>query len=505
VLAFAAPAQAQAQAPAPEAAVDALFVWAGPQTPGCALAVERDGRRLMTRAWGSADLEHDVPVTADTVFEAGSVSKQFTAAAVLLLAADGKLSLKDDVRRWFPELPDYGQPITVEQLLNHTSGLRDWGSLEGLAGWPRSERVYGQADTLDMIARQKSLNYRPGAEWSYTNSGYSLAALLVERASGKSLADFTAERLFRPLGMTSTRWRDHFRAVVKNRAVAYQPGAGGWEQLMPFEDTHGHGGLLTTVGDLLVWNRALQADRFGLGEGLATRASLSDGAPTNYARGLFLDGAQGRRSVWHSGSTAGYRAFLARTWAEGQASPVSVAVLCNASNADAGSAARKAADAFLPPRPAVQAPLALRPPAGLYVDARTGFPLSLSVGGRELGGDAIELKRDGTFERRFADGNRALYRPAAPVEPAIDLQALAGRWTSDEIGATWVLSVRDGVLRLAIDRRPGFEATLRPVYRDAFTDGEGDLVRVIRDAAGRPVELSIGEARVRDLRFRRVG
>jgi len=172
--------------------------------PGCAVSASLDGASMLSAAYGMADLEHDVVLRADSIFEAGSVSKQFTAAAVLLLAQQGKLSIDDPVRKYIPELPDYGMALTVRHMLNHTSGLRDWGSVEGIAGWPRTTRAYTHAHVLDILSRQRALNYPPGAEYSYSNSGYNLAAILVERVAGKPFAEFTRDAIFTPLGMTST-------------------------------------------------------------------------------------------------------------------------------------------------------------------------------------------------------------------------------------------------------------------------------------------------------------
>ncbi len=189
--------------------------------PGCAVGVRANGIEQVTAAYGSADLEHNVANTPDTVFEAGSVTKQFTAAAVLLLAQRGKLSLNDDIRRYFPELPDYGSPIRISDLLYHTSGLRDWGEIEAITGWPRGTRVYTHPLVLDILSRQRALNYPVGTAWSYTNSGYNLAAMLVEKVSGQTMNEFTRTEFFLPLGMNSTQWRDDFRRVVPNRAIAY--------------------------------------------------------------------------------------------------------------------------------------------------------------------------------------------------------------------------------------------------------------------------------------------
>ncbi|HYR07540.1 MAG TPA: serine hydrolase domain-containing protein, partial [Longimicrobium sp.] len=195
---LAAPAAAQ---PDLAVRVDSLFAaWNKAESPGCAVGVSHNGRTVLSRAYGSANLEHGIPNTPATVFEAGSVSKQFTAAAIVRLAQQGKLSLDDDVRRHVPEVPDYGTPITLRHLLNHTSGLRDWGSVMQLAGWPRGTRIYTHAHALDVISRQKSLNFTPGAEYSYSNTGYNLLAIIVERVSGVSLNEFSRRELFEPLG-----------------------------------------------------------------------------------------------------------------------------------------------------------------------------------------------------------------------------------------------------------------------------------------------------------------
>src|SRR5262245_58377789 len=170
--------------------VDRIFSKFTPSTPGCAVGVGVDGAPVLTRGYGMADLEHDVQITPETIFEAGSVSKQFTAAAVLLLARDGKLSLDDPVRKYIPELPDYGVPLTIRHMLNHTSGLRDWGNVAGIAGWPRTSRVYTHAHVLDIVSRQKALNFTPGTNWSYSNTGFNLAAVIVSRVSGVPFVDF---------------------------------------------------------------------------------------------------------------------------------------------------------------------------------------------------------------------------------------------------------------------------------------------------------------------------
>ncbi len=255
ILAFA--VSSFAESPSPDETGRIFAKYQSKDSPGCAAAVEARGHEPWSGAYGMADLEHGIANTPSSVFEVGSVSKQFTAAAVLLLAERGKLSLDDDVRKYFPELSDFQWRITVRQLLNHTSGLRDWGEIEEIAGWPRGTREYRHSDVLDIIRRQRALNYLPGEAWSYTNTGYNLAAMLVERVSGTSLREFSRQEFFVPLGMNSTEWRDNFRRVVKNRAIAYRSQGSEWRQFMPFEDVYGNGGLLSTVGDLLRWNQNL--------------------------------------------------------------------------------------------------------------------------------------------------------------------------------------------------------------------------------------------------------
>src|SRR6185503_11526542 len=212
------------------------------------------------------------------------------------------------------EMPDYGTPITIEHLLTHTSGLRDWGSVAAAGGLARGERVFTQAIVLDILKRQKALNYKPGEEYSYTNSGYNLLAEIVARASGMSFQAFTAERMFKPLGMTHTQWRDDFNKIIKGRAMGYVKAGSGYEQSMPFMNVFGNGGLLTTVGDWLIWNDALTTEKLGaeVTKGMTKRYVLNNGKQIAYARGLFVTTYKGFNLIQHDGATAGYTTSLAR-------------------------------------------------------------------------------------------------------------------------------------------------------------------------------------------------
>ena len=220
-----------ARPPAPASKVDELFAkWNKPASPGCAFSVMKDGQIIDKRAYGMANLDYDIPLTTSSVFHVASVSKQFTAAAVVLLAQQKKLSLDDPVRKYIPELPDFGQSITIRHLIHHTSGLRDQWALLGLAGSRYSMDRIADIDVLDLVSRQKDLNFRTGEKYLYSNTGYTLLAVIVARVSGKSFREFTDENIFRPLGMKDTHFRDDFSEIVKNQAYGYQPSKGRYFQ-----------------------------------------------------------------------------------------------------------------------------------------------------------------------------------------------------------------------------------------------------------------------------------
>ena len=351
---------------------------------------------MLESAYGMADLEHGVANRPDTIFEAGSVSKQFTAAAVLLLAEDGKLSLDDPVRKYIPELPDYAASITIRQMLHHTSGLRDWGNVAWIGGWPRGTRVHTHDHVLDILSRQEALNFAPGTRWSYSNSGYNLSAILVSRVAGESFADFTRKRIFEPLGMTRTSWRDDYTRIVKDRAVAYAKVDDRYATDMPFENMYGNGGLLTTVGDLLRWNENFAVPKVGgpdFARTMQTPGRLAGGEETGYGFGLGVGRYKGLQEFRHSGTTASYRAFLAR-FPEPQ---VSIAVLCNAGDSMPRETLHAVADLFLAgalrPDPAIKAVSM----SAAELDALAGLYRNIDRG------DVVRIEREGS-SLRLGDG-----------------------------------------------------------------------------------------------------
>lgn len=505
--------------------VDKLFSRWTTSTPGCAVGADVKGQPVVRAAYGMADLEHDVPITLDTIFEVGSVSKQFTAAAVLLLARDGKLSLDDKVRKYIPEMPDVAADITIRQMLNHTAGLRDWGGLAAIEGWPRTSRVHTHAHVLDFVSRQRMLNFAPGTRWSYSNTGYNLAAILVGRVSGMSFADFTKARIFQPLGMNNTSWRDDHTRVVKRRAIAYSEQKSVFSTLMPFENVHGNGGLLTTVGDLMKWNANFVTPVVGDAQfvsDMERRTRFTDGREHEYALGLYVDTYRGRREVDHSGGTAGYVAHLSRYPDHG----VSVAVMCNVASGNATDSAKAIADLLLPPGRAADSPAseplnAEEGPryAGLYRSLKPAGVVIISVQKDRLvassfgaltrvarhrfdAGGAYVLEFDGRFLRVTDEfGTADDYERVEPWKPGVQqLTPIAGRYGSDELDLTVNVTL-DGD-RLVVNRGPGASVPLTPVFPDGFASGAGWVV-VQRDAAGRVTGFSVNQERVWDLRFTR--
>jgi CubicO group peptidase (beta-lactamase class C family) len=425
---------------------------------GCTVGLHV-GSTVVTRGVGFADLERRSPMTASTIIEAGSVSKQFTAAAVVLLARDGKLGLDDDVRRWFPELPVYDAPITVRHLLTHTSGLRDWGAIVALEGWPRGARAHTNAHVVLVASRQRALNYTPGATYAYTNTGYNLLAVLVERVSGQSLAAFTAERLFAPLGMTSTSWRDQYTRIVPSRALAYSAGTTPTTD-MPNENAYGNGGLLTTAADLVRWTTALNSGALGVAftDQLTQRMIVTNGDTIDYALGVNVLSHRGTRELSHSGATGGYRAHLL-AFPDRRAG---VGVLCNGGGLNASQIAETIADSVIGPRSrrAVTA-----------VPGRAPRPVRMTA------------------------------TPGGTFPSATALQQLIGEYASAEVGGEPYQVVIEGGA-LVLRQAPSLRLILLAAANGRFQAG-GRVVWFDHDASGRATTLHVGQDRAWDVAFTR--
>jgi CubicO group peptidase (beta-lactamase class C family) len=523
------------------ARIDRAFaVLGGRDAPGCAIGISQAGQPVLTRAYGMANLEYSVPNTPETIFESGSVAKQFTAATVVLLAQDGKLSLDDDIRKYLPEVPSFGRTITIRNLLTHTSGLRDQWGLLSLKGMGPGTQVHSLATILDLVQHQKALNFDPGAEYLYSNTGYALAAIIVQRVSGQPLAKVSDERLFKPLGMTKTQWRDDFTRIVKNRATAYDGNPQrGFRTDMPFTNVHGNGGLLTTVGDLLKWNAFLDNPSVlpggpSLVATLQTPMILTSGKPITYALGLSVSSQDGIREVTHGGATAGYRTWLARYPDQ----KLSVAVLCNAGGANPTSFGNTATNPLLarPTRVAsvaqtgdatpTMSPAELERYTGIFRDPNTQRVLRVVVRDGKLTavqpgtvvfmplganrfrvpgfGEAIYLFQGDKLQRVTfvddADTTRFDAMTVAAPTPR-DLAAYAGSYWSDELETRVDVQVRDSVL--VVKQRPATEVMLRPTIRDGFVSQEVGTFVFERDRRGDVTGFGIWAGRVRNVRFKK--
>jgi CubicO group peptidase (beta-lactamase class C family) len=361
--------------------VDAVFARYGSlDAPGCALGVYQNGHTVMAKGYGAANIEYAVPLTPTTPMIMGSVSKQFTAASIALLVDEGRISLDDDVRMYLPELPDYGKRITIDHLVHHTSGLRDFWALAE-AGGMRLDDGYTVSDMLALAARQHHLNFDPGAEYNYSNTGYVALGEIVHRMTGKSLREFAAERIFTPLGMNVSHFHDDHNQPVMGRAFAYSPAAAGaWRINVWNNDIVGQGGLMTTVEDLAKWDENFYTGRVGGAKFLALQlqqGKLNDGTVLSYAFGLQIGDYRGLAMVEHGGSTGGYRTDITRF----PSAHTSVVTMCNVSTADAAGMAHRVADVVLaaeftkpvptpPARAAAQQGNGGAPPANVVV---TGF------------------------------------------------------------------------------------------------------------------------------------
>ncbi|MDQ3698117.1 MAG: serine hydrolase [Gemmatimonadota bacterium] len=514
-------------------------------SPGCALGIYRDGEIAYAQGFGMANLEHGIPITRSTVFDIGSTSKQFTAMAIALLARDGTLSLDDDVRKWIPEMPAYTRPVTIRQMVHHTSGVRDYLALMALQG-TNFDGVTTDSDALSVIARQRQTNFEPGSEHLYSNSGYFLLGEVVKRASGKTLRAFAEERIFAPLGMRSTHFHDDHTMIVPKRATGYAPRSGARSEgfridMSGFEQT-GDGAVLTTVEDLLLWDRNFYEPTVGDSAVLAMMhltGTLTNSTTLVYAMGLMVEEHRGLRTVRHGGSWAGYRADLLRFPDQ----RTSIACLCNVASADPNSLADRVAEVVLAGAYKTASPVASAPRgragsstaspsapemaalAGAYRNPATEAVLRISVrdgkliveqgGGLELvaldrnrfrvGELPVELAfepaRPGTPRRfrRLAPGvpGQSYEAFRTPTLSPAKLAEYLGSYYSEELDVSYFVSVTGGTLTLRFRNGRAFE--LQPTVTDTFQTDEGATVRFTRDGAGRVTGGLINAGRVRGI------
>jgi CubicO group peptidase (beta-lactamase class C family) len=522
--------------------IDAVFAnWNKPDSPGAAVAVVEHGKTVYEKGYGSANLEYSIPISPQTIFHVASVSKQFTAMSIVLLERDGKLSIDDEVHKYLPELPRYDSPITLRNLLQHTSGIRDQWQTLATAGWSL-EDVITQDQILRMLFRQRELNFAPGSRYLYSNSGFTLLAEIVHRVSGKPLPDFCEERIFRPLEMTHTHFHLDLHRIVPGRAYSYDPAKGGGFENAPLNYANvGATSLFTTPGDLVKWLDNFRNPKVGGPAAIARmqeQCVLTNGEKADYALGIVPGMYRGLKTISHNGADAGFRSAV--IWFPDQ--ELGVAVLSNLGSFNPTEAANKVAEVFLagkmtaPPAPIIRtfivlAPAALQAFAGMYPLPAIGETLDIAADQGKLwvvrpdksrlevkalapahfylgeaqadieftakpnGGMSLKITQPGGVN----SGDRAV--SVAPVKP--DLNDYAGVYWSDELEAEYTILARDGTLFASNSHHGEFQLT--PTTRDKFRSTKFFFqdVTFVRNKQDRVTALTVGGGRVTAIRFER--
>ena len=441
--------------------VDELFAeWDGEISPGAVVGIFMDGRIIYSKGYGVANLDYDIPITPQSVLRIGSISKQFIAMCIAMLAEQGKLSFDDDIRTYLPEMPDYGNQITIRHLLHHTSGIREYLALVNLIGKPEGS-VFGYTtrELVELLSRQQKLKFEPGSQFSYTNSGYFLLAEIVTRVSGMKASAFAQENIFEPLGMTQTRFYDDPNAIIRNQAFGYSPKRdGGYRLDILRSNVIGDLGVITTVEDFLHWDNNFYENKLGAGTKnlitmMSTRGRTSSGEDLSYALGLEFDSYRGLKTMGHGGSAVGYVAeFL-----QFPEQRFSVVILSNLSSFRPGRIARQVADLYLADQ----------------------------------------------FSEAQASDERDRTRPDAP-EPVerltLELEAFIGDFYSEELDFVYSFMVEGSSLQLEIR---GSRIELLPLSEDQFGWGRREL-NFFRDESGIVSGFTLDAGDVQDLNFQKI-
>lgn len=537
------------------AKVDKVFEkYNHPDSPGCAVGVYKDGQIIYKRGYGMANLNDDVPIAPNTVFHVASMSKQFTAASILLLAQQGKLSLDDDVHKYIPELPDFGERITLRHLMHHTSGLRDQWALLGLAGWRYSQDLITDDDVMSVMVHQKALNFKPGEKYMYSNTGFTLLALVVKRVSGMSLREFTTKNIFEPLGMSHTHFRDDHEEIIKHDALGYEQAGEGKPFRMSLTnfDTTGATSLHTTVEDLQLWDENFYHPKVGgpaFIQQMLQKGKLNNGKDQDYASGLAIGTYRGLPTVGHGGADAGYRSDMERFPDQ----HFGAAVLCNSAEASPNSLLHQVADIVLESQfkePAKIEKKAANSPAQTGTVTMTADQMKAVAGiywKREdddferiilkdgallvdLGGEeyhslkpfaeshfhvadvpwsdnldvhfaAASADKPARLELAWDGGTPEVYESVAAVTPTpAELGEYAGEYVSDEIDPVYRVKLEGDKLKLLrLKNKPD---PLAPATSDVFT-GQIGTIRFTRDADHHVSGFTLDAGRIQGFQFKR--
>ncbi len=542
LLPFAAiPALAQKLDPETEKKLDEVFApWNVKDQPGGVAGVYMDGKLVYSKGFGLANLEHGVPLTADSVMDIGSVSKHFTATCILLLQEEGKLNLDDEVQTHIKELPKFSKPITLRQLMNHTSGLRDYFTLFALKGWNMLDTLEMRR-VLDLLHKQRDLNFEPNTSWNYCNTGYLLLGEVVARTSGKPLATYAKENIFDKLGMENTRFHASNVELVKNRAQSYTKGGGTqYFALNSSLELIGDGGVLTTLADMAKWDSNFNKNKLGKGDSdffapMLVTAKLSSGADTKYGGGLFIDEYKGVKRISHGGDWLAFSAQYSR-YPEHK---ISICTFGNDGTQLAKSMNAKAAEVLLskfikaepapgelravplemPKKEAIVgrwmikgvAPMTLRlegPALRLQVDGQPALPLlALEETKFFINEPRVEI----TFEKD-ADGkiNKGHLKqgPAnfeltrmEDFKPSDELfSSVEGLYYSTELDLYYRLSRNGDNIKLSFE---GQDIDFMTFESDKKLNGQGVQADIVRDDSGKVVALLFQAGRALNLRFDR--
>jgi CubicO group peptidase (beta-lactamase class C family) len=525
----------------PEKLIDQIFkAWAAPNTPGASVAVIQHGKLLFAKGYGSADLEYGIPIKPDTIFHVASVSKQFTAMAVVLLESDGKLAIDDDVREYLPELPDYGRKITIRNLLQHTSGVRDQWQTLALAGWSLQD-VITQDQALRLIFRQKKLNFPPGTRYLYSNAGFTLLAEIVTRVSGMPFPQFCAARIFAPLRMTHSHFHQDLTQLVPGRAYSYSTAGAGFAAAPLNYAIVGATSLFTTASDLVLWLDNFRDPKVGGPAAVARMQEegvLADGTKIKYGLGIALDSYRGLRTISHGGADAGYRSDV--LWFPEQ--ELGVAVISNLGSFNPDQTAKAVAAVYIGDKMAHEESKQagaearyvtmdakeLEKFAGVYPLPKVEQTLTLVVkDGKLFAAGPVqlelnplapghfylkELQADIEFSPREHGGmHLKVTQPGAVNEgdrvPAAagsaDFLPYTGIYWSDELETQYTFFVHDGALHVRHAHHG--EIALTPTAKDQFSTEWwfAPQVKFVRDAAGNIDGVTLGGGRVTAIEFSR--
>jgi len=534
--------------------VDKLFAsWDKPDSPGCALGIIQDGKLIYARGYGMANLEHNIPITSKSIFRIGSTSKQFTAMCLALLEEEGKLSLDDSLSKFFPQMPNYAGDITIRHLIHHTSGLRDYLTLAEIAGI-RDDDYFTDAEVVDLLARQNELNFKPGEEHLYSNSGYFLMSQIVKKASGKSLREYAEEKIFQPLGMTNTHFHDDHTKIVKNRASGYAPKKGGGFVIsMTTLPMTGDGGVFTSVEDLFFWDLNFYDNRLGksgqaLIEIIQTPGVLNSGEKLDYAFGLGIGEHKGLTMVSHGGAFVGFRADMIRFPEQ----RFSVICLANLSTFNPSVMARRVAYIYLADlfkeksedtkEPVPQKPGSielsedeLKAKTGNYYSKKTDAIWNIVLRKGKLQVRApftrflispisptrfvaeelpfrleieFEKNEDGRSYTLYAwqeGSERGTYNPIQVVEPKPEeLGAYVGKYYSKELDTTYFLRLRKAKLFMRHENphKSYPKAALKPMFMDRFQLERWKL-NFIRNENEDIIGFKVNAGRVQNILFKK--